>query len=46
MHIALMTAMAYAPCSPRMTPKVLRAGFDKGFREILPQVEAADTKDH
>jgi hypothetical protein len=46
MHIALMTAIAYAPCSPRMTPKVLRASFDKAFREILPQVEALDTKDH
>jgi hypothetical protein len=42
MHLALMTAIAYAPCSPRMTPKVLRASFDKAFREILPQVEAAD----
>jgi hypothetical protein len=44
MHIALMTAMAYAPCSPRMTPKVLRASFDKAFQKILPQVEAADTE--
>jgi hypothetical protein len=46
MHIALMTAIAYALCSPRMTPKVLRASFDKAFREILPKIEALDTKDH
>jgi hypothetical protein len=46
MHIALMTAIAYTPCSPRMTPKVLRASFDKAFREILPKVEALDTPDH
>jgi hypothetical protein len=39
-----MTAIAYAPCSPRMTPKVLRASFDKAFREILPKIEAADTE--
>jgi hypothetical protein len=44
MDIALMTAVAYAPCSPRMTPKVLRASFDKAFRKILPQIEAADTE--
>jgi hypothetical protein len=44
MHIALMSAVAYALCGPRMTPKVLRASFDKAFREILPQVEAADTE--
>jgi hypothetical protein len=44
MHIALLSAIAYAPCSPRMTPKVLRASLDKAFREILPQVEALDTK--
>ena len=46
MHIALVRAPAYSPCSPRMTPKVLRASFDKAFREILPQIEALDTKDH
>jgi hypothetical protein len=44
MHIALVAAMASALCSPRMTPKVLRASFDKAFRVILPQVEAADTE--
>jgi hypothetical protein len=44
MHIALMTAVAYAPCSPRMTPKVLRASLDNAFRKILPAVEAADVE--
>jgi hypothetical protein len=44
MHIALMTAVAYAPCSPRMTPKVLRASLDNAFRTILPAVEAADVE--
>jgi hypothetical protein len=44
MHIALMSAVAYAICGPRMTRKVLRASFDEAFRKILPQVEAADTE--
>jgi hypothetical protein len=43
MHLALWTTIAYAPCSPRMTKKVLRASFDKTFREVLPKIEAADT---
>ena len=43
MHLALWTTIACAPCSPRMTKKVLRASFDKTFREVLPKIEAADT---
>jgi hypothetical protein len=46
MHLALWTAIAYAPCSPRMTKKVLRASFEETFREVLPKIEASDATVH
>ena len=44
MHVALITAVAAAPCTPRMTPSALGASLDETFRLALPLVEGWHTK--
>jgi hypothetical protein len=44
MHIALITAVAAAPCTARMTRKELQASLEAAFRVSLPLVEVPDRK--
>jgi hypothetical protein len=44
MHIALITAVAAAPCTARMTRKELQASLEAAFRVSLRLVEVPDRK--